>query len=110
MAHDKVYGICGDKCQVDITGMIVRARFEVDMGVLSADELKVKSIMLMGYGITSNKDINAIISPNISIIDASGYSLIDINHYIDQSGVLIVTAKNKTAKSISDLKLNVAII
>lgn len=110
MAHDKIYGICGDKCAVNITDLIVRARFVINVGVLAASRLEVKSIPLRSYGITSAENVNAIISPLTSLINDAGASRVEVNHYIADGGVLIVTIKNKTAEAIAGVKFNVAII
>lgn len=104
MSHERFYGVCEDKCPVEITNLVIRKRYKIVFETIGGGATLAKTITAQSLGITSNADINAIITPLDSAYD------LDVSHYIDDTGNFVLIVTNKTSRVIKNMGFNVAFI
>lgn len=110
MAHTRFFGICENKCQVELTDLVVKARFSKSISKLSAGATTTITTPLSTYGITSNEGIVALITVTSNLYTNSGGNVLEWSYYISSAGNLIIQVRNKISSEISGITFNVAII
>lgn len=112
MAHDKVYGICDAKCQVDITHRIVCARISKTVDLINRGAYRAIAIPLKEYGIMYDDKPVAIISP-LDTLYVQGSFTLEWTYAIYKDGpyaLLNILFHNKSDTDIKNLKFTVAVI
>lgn len=110
MAHEKFYAVCENKCRVDITDKVVKAKISKTIETLGGGQVKTISIPLTEYGITNNENVVAVISVTSNLYTNSGGSVLEWTHYIGSAGTLTIQVRNKSGNTISGITFNVAVI
>lgn len=107
MAHDKIYGICGDKCPVDITDLIAKKRLSFKFDTIAANQTVTRNA---STGLNTNAGVAAIVTPTNSSVDDRGFNLLDMSYYISDSGEFVLIIRNRTTTPVTDYGVEVTII
>lgn len=109
MAHEKFYATCENKCRVDITDKVVKARCQVMFSSIIGGMYEGYEINLSNLGITNHVRTAAIITPNSHYV-MSGENMLEITHSINDDGIFTMTVKNKTSMLLQNVSFSVVFI
>lgn len=114
MAHEKFYGICENKCRVDITNKVVKARNEFTIEQLYSGQtanITFPYYIELGYSNEEKKLLKdvAIISLTKTFYTTSSGGALEFNHFVN-NGSVIIQVFNKSSYTISDIHFIVAVI
>ena len=105
MAHERFYAICEDKCQVEITDMVVKRRFTISIDRIGGGASVSVQKNLSEYGITDNQNVTALITVTSGLYP----SLIWATN-ITAAGVFECSCTNTAGNAITGITANVTII